>query len=115
MIRNLSRDTVLATEVEWALSSQQRLRGLLDRQGLDLGQALILSPCNSVHMFFMKFAIDVLFVNGTGIVVRAIENLRPWQVTRIYFTAQHTIELPVGAIAASDTKKGDNLTLPPRR
>ena len=112
MIRNLSRETLIATDVEWALTPQQRVRGLLDRDHLDQGQALIISPCNSIHMFFMKFAIDVLFVSEAGVVVQAIENLRPWRFTRIYFTAKHTIELPVGSIALSSTEKGDQLRLP---
>ncbi len=111
MIRNLSRDTIVATQVQWALSSQERMRGLLDREGLEPGEALVISPCNAIHMFFMKFAIDVLFVSRAGVVVRAIEELRPWQMTRIYFTAQHTIELPTGAIAASRTREGDQLDL----
>lgn len=111
MIRNLSRGTVVATDVEWALSSAERMRGLLDREKLDVGAALVISPCNSVHMFFMKFAIDVLFVSSDGVVVRAIEGLRPWRLTRVYFTARHTVELPLGAITASQTSKGDRLSL----
>ena len=111
MIRNLSRGTVVATDVEWALTPQERMRGLLDRDGLDPGSALVISPCNSVHMFFMKFAIDVLFLNSEGVVVRAIEGLRPWRLTRVYFSARHTVELPLGSITASKTKKGDKLSL----
>ena len=112
MIRNLSRETVIATDVEWAVTPQQRMRGLLDRDHLEQGKALIISPCNSIHMFFMKFPIDVLFVSEAGVVVRAIENLRPWRLTRIYFTAKHTIELPTGAISRSNTEKGDQIELP---
>ncbi len=111
MITNLSRGTVIATDVEWAMSPQERMRGLLDRNKLDPGAALVISPCNSVHMFFMKFAIDVLFLNSEGVVVRAIEDLRPWRLTRVYFTAKHTVELPLGAIALSQTRKGDKLNL----
>jgi hypothetical protein len=111
MIRNLSRGTVVAADVEWALSPQERMRGLLDRDELAEGAALVISPCNSIHMFFMKFAIDVLFLNSEGVVVRAIEDLRPWRLTRVYFSAKHTVELPLGAIAGSQTQKGDKLTL----
>jgi len=86
------------------------MRGLLDSPELQAGEGLVISPCNSIHMFGMGFALDVLFVRKDGVVVRAIENIRPGRMTRIYFTAKHTIELPVGAIAASQTEPGDQLS-----
>lgn len=110
MIRNDTRDTVLATAEVWATSAADRMRGLLDRDSLQDGEALVISPCNSVHMFGMRFALDVILVRKDGTVVRAIENLRPGRFTRIYFTAKHTIELPVGVIAASGTQPGDRLS-----
>ena len=113
MIRNVTRDTVVASAERWARSYNERTRGLLDSDGLAPGEALVISPCNSVHMFGMKFAIDVLFVKKDGTVVRAIRNLKPWRATRIYFTAKHTIELPVGAIEASATEPGDELEWDP--
>lgn len=111
MIKNLTRDTVLASAEQWAVTSEQRLRGLLDHDSLGDGEALVISPCNSVHMFFMKFAIDVVFTSADGRVVRAISNLRPWRFTRIHFAARHAIELPVGVVDSSGTCKGDLLSL----
>ena len=102
---------MLADKEQWALTSSERMRGLLDHEGLDEGEALVISPCNSVHMFFMQFAIDVVFASADGVVIRAISNLRPWRFTRIYFTARHAIELPVGVVASSGTCKGDLLSL----
>ena len=113
MIRNVTRDTVVADAERWALTVSERTRGLLDSAGLASGEALVISPCNSVHMFGMRFAIDVLFVRKDGRVVRAIPNLKPWRATRIYFTAKHTIELPTGAIEASGTEPGDLLEWDP--
>lgn len=110
-IRNTTRGTVIADRERWAVTPDDRMRGLLDSPGLEPGEALVISPCTSIHMFFMKFALDVLFVDKRGVVVRAIEGIRPWRMTRIYFTARHTIELPVGAIATSQTRKGDQLDL----
>jgi uncharacterized membrane protein (UPF0127 family) len=109
MIRNVTRETTLATDVHWARSAGERTRGLLDWLEIVEGQALIISPCNSIHMIGMAFAIDVLFVDKTGRVLRAIEAIRPWRFTRIYFRARHTIELPIGAIARSQTEVGDQL------
>ncbi len=113
MIRNVTRDTVLAKEETWALTVQQRTRGLLDSEGLAPGQALGISPCNSVHMVGMAFALDVLFVNKDRVVIRAISNLKPWRLTRIYFTARHTLELPVGTIRSTGTRPGDQLSWDP--
>jgi uncharacterized membrane protein (UPF0127 family) len=108
-IRNRSKGTVLATHDRWATEAADRMRGLLDRDGLDDGEALVLSPCNSVHMFGMTFPLDVVFVARDRRVVRVVENLKPWRFTRIHFCARHTIELPVGAVRASRTEAGDVL------
>ena len=113
MIRNTTRDTVLATKERWALTSADRMRGLLGRPELGAGEALVISPCNSIHMFFMRFAIDVVFVSGEGRVIRMIRGLRPWRFTRLHFGVRHTMELPVGAIERSGTRVGDLLTWDP--
>ena len=111
MIRNVTKGTVVASREQWALTAAARMRGLLDHDGLEEGEALVISPCNSVHMFFMRFPIDIVFTSAEGVVVRAISNLRPWRFTRIYFRARHAIELPVGVVASSHTCRGDRLSL----
>jgi uncharacterized membrane protein (UPF0127 family) len=113
VIRNETRGTVLATAEVWATSAADRMRGLLDSPGLAEGEALVISPCTSVHMFGMAFPLDVAFVRRDGTVIRAIENLRPNRATRIYFTARHVVELPVGVLAATGTRKGDRLVWDP--
>jgi uncharacterized protein len=110
-IQNLTRGTTLATRERWAVTVEERTRGLLDSDGLDDGEALIISPCNSVHMFGMSFPLDVVFVDRAGTVVRVVEGLRPRRFTRIHLRARHTLELPVGAIAAGGTQPGDELDL----
>jgi len=110
-IRNLTRSTTLATAETWAVTGATRAKGLLDRDSLGDGEGLVISPCNSVHMFGMRFPLDVLFVDVDGVVVRAHENLAPGQFTRIHLRARRAIELPVGVIAASGTVAGDRLDL----
>jgi hypothetical protein len=58
-------------------------------------------------MFFMRFAIDVLFLDKDGRVVRAIPRLKPWRATRVYLSARSALELWVGAIEQTGTKVGD--------
>jgi uncharacterized membrane protein (UPF0127 family) len=113
VIRNETRGTVLATRETWALGAAERLRGLLDRGGLGDGEALVISPCTSVHMFGMKFAVDVIFVARDGTVVRAIPALKPWRATWIWWRARHCVEMPVGVLAATGTRAGDRLVFEP--
>ena len=87
-----------------------RMTGLLGRGALKKGEALILRPCSQIHTFFMRFPIDALFVNKKNEVIAAVCNLKPWRITRIYFTASFTVELPAGTIAATSTQIGDQLS-----
>ena len=103
------QDAVVATDAEKADTFGSRFKGLLGRDSLAEGGGLHIEPCNSIHMFFMKFAIDVLFLDDELKVVRAISGIKPWRVTRVYKDAASVLELPVGAIARSGTVSGDQL------
>ena len=100
----------LATAIETAFDSETRRRGLLGRDGLPEGAGLIIAPCNGIHMFFMRFAIDVAFVSRDGRVVSVRRGLKPWRIA-MALRAFATIELPVGALDASGTQRGDDLEL----
>jgi uncharacterized membrane protein (UPF0127 family) len=108
-LRNLRNGAVLADRVERAVSVRARLRGLLGRDGLAEGDALAIEPCTSIHTFFMRFAIDVVFVARDGRAVRAISSMKPWRATRIYPAAALVVELPAGTLARTDTREGDAL------
>ena len=60
-------------------------------------------------MFFMKFAIDVAFLDPELKVVKVVHGIKPWRATRVYSAAQSVLELPVGALAATQTVEGDVL------
>lgn len=60
-----------------AVTPFARMRGLLGRQGLDAGEALLLKPCNAIHTLGMRFAIDVRFYDRRGRLVREVLNVRP--------------------------------------
>jgi uncharacterized membrane protein (UPF0127 family) len=62
-------------------------------------------------MFFMRYAIDAVFVSGDGRVVRVVESLRPWRIVAWARGARDCLELPVGAVRASGTQVGDELVL----
>ena len=101
---------MVAVEIEPAFDSKSRNRGLLGRTGMDDGSALILAPCSSIHTFFMRFAIDVLFVKKDGRVVKTYSDLPAWRIA-FALGAFAAIELPAGAAAASETRSGDTVVL----
>jgi uncharacterized membrane protein (UPF0127 family) len=86
-----------------------RLRGLLGRQEPIEGEGLLIVPSGGVHMYGMKYSLDVLLLDGDGRVVALYPGLAPWKRTRIHRDARAALELPVGAISRSGTQEGDIL------
>ena len=80
VLRNARTGECLADRLEPAFDSATRNRGLLGRDGLDRGSALILAPCASVHTWFMRFPIDVVFVKKTGEVAKVRSAVGPWRI-----------------------------------
>jgi len=107
--RNITRNTLIAEHVEVAETSETRSKGLLGRDGLAPGSGLWLVPCEWVHMFGMRFAIDIVVLDKRDTVVGVQEDLRPGWIGKFFWGAHSTLELPVGAIRASGTAKGDQL------
>lgn len=103
--------SVVATRVEWAVSARTRMRGLLRREKLSAGDALVLVPARQVHTLGMSYPIDVLFCDDDGIVLHAVSHLRPWRMTRWVRRARCAVELPAGTLGAQ-VLRGSRLTLP---
>ena len=85
-----------------------RLRGLLGRRALEPGDGLLLKPSNSIHMFFMRFAIDAVFLDADLRVVKVVRGLRPWRLAAAR-GAKVVVELAAGAAGALEP--GDELAL----
>ncbi len=107
-VRNLDRGTVLADAAEAADTSVKRRTGLLKHSKLDPGAGLWIAPCESVHSFGMKFAIDLVYLDRKKKVRKVRKNMVPWRMSAC-LTAHSVLELPVGVIEASGTKRGDQL------
>jgi len=90
-----------------------RLVGLLNRRSLNTGEALMITHCRSIHMFFMRFAIDAIFVDKENRVVGVVEGIKPFCLSPIFFKASYVIELPEGIIKKSRTAIGDQIQLLP--
>ena len=100
----------LASRVEIAVSRRARRRGLLGRMRLDANEALILVPCAAIHTMFMRFPIDVIFVNREGRAVRIVSRMRPWRIA-VCTTARGVIELAAGTVERRDIRVGDIVRL----
>jgi hypothetical protein len=106
-ILNISKNTVIADKAELADTFSKRLNGLLSRKSLRQGQALILAPSNCIHSFFMRFTIDVLFLDKAGRVIGILPSFRPFRLSPWFFKSCLTVELPEFTIKQSQTQLGD--------
>ena len=113
--RNLDRGTVLAERLETARSFRGKLMGLMGRPSLAAGDGLWLPGGNGIHMMFMRFPIDAVFVSkpdaaGTRTVKSVHRALRAWTgVVWLVRGADGVLELPVGTIDATNTAVGDRV------
>ena len=115
--RNLTRETVLAERLEVAATLWARFMGLMGRASLERGAGLWLIGTNGIHMFFMRFAIDVVFLgkpdpDGQRRVLATRRRVRPWYgLVPFIRGADGCLELPVGTIDISGTMSGDRIRI----
>ena len=112
MIRNQTRGTVLGDAVELADTSEKRRTGLLKHERLEPGHGLWIVPCESVHTFFMKFPIDLVYVDKRHKVRKVRHAVAPWRMSAC-LSAHSVIELPAGTAEQSGTQAGDELAVEP--
>ena len=102
--------STIARTIEFAADSRARNRGLLGRPGLAPGSVMIIAPCNAIHTFFMRFTIDVVFVDRQGRVLKVFRAVRPWRA-RVAVTAFAVLELEDGSIDQLEIAAGDRLSI----
>lgn len=108
-IQNKTKQNVLAQKASFAKHFFARAKGLLGRKALDPQEALIISKCQAIHMFFMRFPIDVVFVDKTYHVVGLVRDIKPNQISAFFWKASFAIELEAGTIEKTKTSLGDIL------
>lgn len=106
-VTNQTRTSVLGTRVRLADSWLLRMRGFLGRPAPAQGEGLLMTPCRAVHMYWMTYPLDVLFLDRHGKVVALYPNLRPRRRTGFHGSAEYALELPAGSIEASGTQVDD--------
>jgi uncharacterized protein len=110
---NESKGTSLGRAVRVATSFRDRTVGLLGARSLAEGEGLWIERSPSIHMFFMRFPIDAVFIAADGRVTKVVEHLRPWRVVWWARGARDCLELPAGTAAATGTMVGDRLVRQP--
>lgn len=115
---NRTRGTTLCQFIEDAGGLAGQSRGLLGRDRLDPGHGMLFvrgrfEPFMWMHMFFMRFAIDIVFLDRNDTVIRISHALQPWRVSAVVFGASRALELEAGAAVRSDTRVGDSIAFEP--
>lgn len=110
-IVNETRGTVVAQDVRVADGVWSRFWGLMGRRGLPEGGGLLLRPSSSIHTAFMRFPIDVVFVDRELRVVKVVPEMKPFRATIAFRGGHSALELNAGAAARAQVEKGDQLAL----
>jgi hypothetical protein len=110
-VRNATRGQQVADRVMLADTWWARLRGMMGRPEPANGEGMLLSPCQSVHMYWMKYPLDVAFLAADGRVVEAYHGLQPSNRSRWHRDAHQALELRAGALAETGTEVGHRLEL----
>jgi uncharacterized membrane protein (UPF0127 family) len=113
---NQTKGTVLCERLEIAETRAAQNKGLLGRNGLEPGSGMLFDnrsflPLMWMHMFFMHFAIDIVFVDKSDRVIRINHRLKPWRLSSMVFGARRALELEAGAAARAMTIEGDTLQI----
>jgi uncharacterized protein len=110
VLRTEPSESVVATTLETAFESSSRNRGLLGRNTLASGTALILAPCSLVHTFGMRFPIDICFVARDGCVLSVQHSVKPWRIAGC-LGAFAALEFAAGYLETCGVTLGDLLTV----
>lgn len=107
----VSSGAVIASRVIWAGTSAERRRGLLGRDRLDPDEGIYIVPTQWIHMFGMRFPIDVAFLAADGRVLHIHHRLKPNRISRPVWRAEGALELAAGVLRAAGVRVGDVIEL----
>ncbi len=110
-IVNSTRGTCLATDAEVASSFFAKFAGLMLRKSLPEGGGMVILSGEPIHMFFMRFALDVVHTDGQGKVLRVLHGIKPWRLGPFVRKCRMAIEVPAGTAARTGTVEGDVIVL----
>ena len=105
------RGDLLIERLHLAATPWRRLRGLLGRTGLAAGEGMLIRPCGGVHSLGMRFAIDVIFLDRAGTVLRVVRDLRPWRLAPGPRGTHAVLEIQSGWLPPSAIPEGTRLVV----
>ena len=108
--RDADSGKVLLRKVRVAETFPERLMGLMGRKRLGEDEALLLPRCSSIHMLFMRFPIDAVYLDRSGVVKKIVSGLRPWRFSWSP-GAESVLEAPAGWAGRAGLAGGDRLIL----
>jgi hypothetical protein len=103
--------TVVADRLRLAHTHWTRLKGLLGTRTLEPGEGLWIKPCRQIHMFGMRYALDLVFLDASHRVVAVVERIAPNRISRKVAEAESVLELPAGTVARTGVAPGARLIL----
>ncbi len=109
MVVNQTRSALLGDRIRSASGFWRRLKGLLGTRSLHPGDGLWISPCDCIHTLGMRYPLDILFIDDSGIVVGSCPGLLPNRFSPRFRKARGVLELPAGTTARTGTEPGDRL------
>lgn len=109
-VYNATKQVSLGDAIDKADSAKKRNKGLLGRDSLPQGEGLWIVPCEAIHMFFMRFAIDAVYLDKKQRVVKVVSDLKPWRISGS-LRAHSVLEVPAGVAAETGTEPGDQLEM----
>ncbi len=109
VLRNAATGEVVVPHLEIARTAWQNAVGLIGRARLAADAGLWLHPCNGIHTFGLRFAIDALFLDAQGRVMRVVSDLKPCRICGPVWKAKTVVELPAGTLAQCGVTVGTRL------
>lgn len=103
-------EKILSKDILIAEAMMDRMIGLMFKKKMVGYEGLLISPCRSIHTFFMRYSLDIIFLNSDNKIIKIIRDMKPWRLTWFYFRAKKTLELPAGKFPV-ELKEGDQLVV----
>jgi len=111
MLYNINKNNIVLENVKLADGFFQKFKGLMGRKKLNKSEGLMLLSCNSIHTCFMRFPIDVVFLNMDHEVIALRKELKPWKMVNYVKKAYITVEMTAGTIENKNIEVGDLLIM----
>ena len=110
-VHNQTKNTIIASDAKTANSFFSQAVGLIGRKPISSREGLLLPRCRCIHMCFMRFPIDVIFIDRQNMVVGLVKEIKPFHISPYFSKAQTAIEIAAGRIVQSKTEIADKITI----